>query len=156
MFKFIDFDYKVVNRVAYFSYIGSRTVFILFDYFYLKEGIDYIQHMLLKNIQVFDTNEAGAKADLKNVDSIIAFDNENIQFDNNLKVDRIKLESKSLAEYSSYALPHFQKNMVYINKEVERTIIDNVCQYQPEIVKQNDILEAILEIIYYEFEGEKK
>ena len=155
-FKFIDFEYKVVNKVAYFSYKGSKTVFILFDYFYLKEGIEYIQHILLKDIQVFDTNEAGLKANLKDVDSIIAFDNENIQFDNNSKVDRIKLENKSLAEYSSYAIPYIQKNMIYITKEVERAIIDNVCQYQPELVKQNDILEALLEIIYYEYEGDKK
>lgn len=155
-FKFIDFDYKATNKVAYFSYKGSKTIFILFDYFYLRNGIEYKQHILLKDIQVFDTNEAGNKADLKDANSIIAYDNENIQFDSNLQVERIEIEKRTLAEFSSYAIPYIQNNMIYITKDIERIIIDNVCQYQPELVKQNDILQAILEIIYYEFEGAKK
>ncbi len=155
-FKFIDFDYKATNKVAYFSYKGSKTVFILFEYFYLRHGIEYKQHILLKDIQVFDTNEAGNKADLKDANSIIAYDNENIQFDSDLQVERIEIEKKTLAEFSSYAIPYIQNNMIYITKEIERVIIDNVCQYQPELVKQNDILQAILEIIYYEFEGAKQ
>lgn len=155
-FKFIDFDYTASNKVAYFSYQGTRTVFVLFDYFYLKHGIDFKQHILIKDIQVFDTNEAGERADIQDANSIVAFDKENINLTMyDIEPQRIELENKSLAELSSFALPYCQRNTIYITKNVERLIIDNVCQYQPELIKENEILRAILEIIYYEFEEER-
>ena len=53
-------------------------------------------------------------------------------------------------------MPYVQNKLIYLekNQELERTIIDNVCQYIPEEVKENIILETLLELIYYEFEGE--
>lgn len=53
-------------------------------------------------------------------------------------------------------MPYIQNKLIYIekNQELERTIIDNVCQYIPEEVKENIILETLLELIYYEYEGE--
>ncbi|MDA0063040.1 hypothetical protein OFS07_15525 [Brachyspira hyodysenteriae] len=53
-------------------------------------------------------------------------------------------------------MPYIQNKLIYLekNQELERTIIDNVCQYIPEEVKENIILETLLELIYYEFEGE--
>lgn len=156
-FKIIDFDYKATNKIAYFSYKGSKTVFLRFDYFYLRDGIDFKQHILLKDIKVFDTNEADSEAQLSDATNIIAFDKDNIDLSKyNIPVNRIEIEKLSLAEYSSYAMPFIQRNMIYITKNIEQIIIDNVCQYEPETVKQNDILETILEIIYYEHEGGKK
>ena len=53
-------------------------------------------------------------------------------------------------------MPYIQNKLIYLakNQELERTIIDNVCQYIPEEVKENIVLETLLELIYYENEGE--
>lgn len=158
-FNIPDFEIKPVNKAAYFSYKGVKSVYIRLDYFYIRNGLEYTPHYYLKDIKVFDTNEAGGKAKeyIDNADMIIAFDNENIDF-TDIGIDnihRIEIEKKSLAEYAAYAMPYIQKKMIYIDKAVENIIIDNVCQYNPEEVKENEILESILELIYYEYEGEK-
>ena len=158
-FNIPDFEIKPVNKAAYFSYKGVKSIYIRLDYFYIRNGLEYTPHYYLKDIKVFDTNEAGKKAKeyIDNADMIIAFDNENIDF-TDIGIDnihRIEIEKKSLTEYASYAMPYIQKNMIYIDKAIENIIIDNVCQYNPEEVKENEILESILELIYYEYEGEK-
>ena len=157
-FKTIDFDYTPKNKVVYYSYKGSKTVFIRLDYFYIREGINYTQHILIKDIKVFDTNEAGEKSKeyLGDAVSAIAFDNENIDLSSiGIKqIDRIEIEKKKLIEYATYSMPYIQNSFIYIDKRIENVIIDNVCQYIPEEVKENHILETILELVYYEYEGE--
>ena len=72
-------------------------------------------------------------------------------------IDRIEIEKLKLIDYATYSMPYIQNKLIYLdkNQELERTIIDNVCQYIPEEVKENIILETLLELIYYEYEGEK-
>ncbi|MDA0066670.1 hypothetical protein OFS07_10385 [Brachyspira hyodysenteriae] len=84
-FKCIDdiaADYNITNKIAYYSYKGSKSVFILFDYFYTRDGLKQFQHFLIKEIKSADTNEIAEKTKdyLNDVNSIIAFDNENIDF----------------------------------------------------------------------------
>lgn len=76
---------------------------------------------------------------------------------NKRNIERIEIEKLKLIDYAAYSMPYIQNKLIYIekNQELERTIIDNVCQYIPEEVKENIILETLLELIYYEYEGEK-
>ena len=162
-FKCIDdiaADYNITNKIAYYSFKGSKSVFILFDYFYTRDGLKQFQHFLIKEIKSADTNEIAEKTKdyLNDVNSIIAFDNENIDFSclNTKNIERIEIEKLKLIDYAAYSMPYIQNKLIYLekNQELERTIIDNVCQYIPEEVKENIILETLLELIYYEFEGE--
>lgn len=159
----IDREYSITNKIAYYSYKGSKSVFIRLDYFYTRDGLKKLQHFLIKDIKVFDTNDIAEKTKetLDDVNSIIAFDNENIDFSClNMKsqsIERIEIEKLKLIDYAVYSMPYIQNKLIYLeeNQELERTIIDNVCQYIPEEVKENIILETLLELIYYEYEGEK-
>ena len=157
----IDREYNITNKIAYYSYKGSKSVFILLDYFYTRDGLKQFQHFLIKDIKVADTNEIAEKTKnyINNVNSIIAFDNENIDFSclNKRNIERIEIEKLKLIDYAAYSMSYIQNKLIYIekNQELERTIIDNVCQYIPEEVKENIILETLLELIYYEYEGEK-
>lgn len=162
-FKCIDYietDYNITNKIAYYSYKGSKSVFVLFDYFYTRDGLKQLQHFLIKEIKVYDTNDIAEKTKdyINDVNSIIAFDNENIDFRslNTNNIDRIEIEKLKLIDYAAYSMPYIQNKFIYLekNQELERTIIDNVCQYIPEEVKENIVLETLLELIYYEFEGE--
>ena len=76
---------------------------------------------------------------------------------NKRNIERIEIEKLKLIDYAVYSMPYIQNKLIYIekNQELERTIIDNVCQYIPEEVKENIVLETLLELIYYEYEGEK-
>ena len=75
----------------------------------------------------------------------------------NHAIERIEIEKLKLIDYAAYSMHYIQNKLIYLekNQELERTVIDNVCQYIPEEVKENIILETLLELIYYEFEGEK-
>ena len=68
----------------------------------------------------------------------------------------LNAQKLKLIDYATYSMPYIQNKLIYLakNQELERTIIDNVCQYIPEEVKENIVLETLLELIYYENEGE--
>lgn len=144
-----DLEYKINNRVAYFSLKGSKVVYIKLDYYYKREGLDYHSCFGIRDIKVMEATENKDNSLFENIDMVIANDNEVIDF-GNINVDRIEAPKVSLIELASNSLPYIQKGLVSISKEVENVIIDNVCQYIPEDVKSNIILEAILELLVYE------
>lgn len=151
-FKQLDTEHNHINEVGYYSLKGSKTVFILFDYITIRKGFEYIPHINIKEIKVVDTNEAyeQTKDYLTEKTNILAYDDNTID----IEADRIEFEDKlTLTEYASKTITYIQNGFIFIDPKIENIIIDNVCQYIPEEVKENNILEAILELVYHEWEA---
>lgn len=148
---------KDTKHIAIFNTIGSKLIVILLDYFKMKIGIQYEARICLKNIYTTEINKIN-NIDIGNTQRIITY-NENLNF-SNFNVNDIEynktdeIDKLKLVELANFSMTYIQDNYIYIendNIHIENIIINNVCNYQPEITKENIILETLLKIIYNEF-----
>lgn len=160
-FKKLDIDktenIKDIKHIAIFNTIGSKLIVILLDYFRMLKGIQYEARICLKNVYTTEINKIN-EIDIENTSRIITY-NDNLNFDS-FKVNDIdynditELNKLKLPELANFGMQYIQDNYVYIQNDniaIENTIINNICNYQPEITKENIILETLLKVIYNEF-----
>lgn len=148
---------KDTKHIAIFNTIGSRLIIVLLDYFKMRIGIEYQPRICIKNIITTEINKIN-EVDIGNTQRIITY-NENLNFDtfniNDIDYNDItELNKLKLLELSNFAMSFIQDNYIYIqnnNIQIENIFINNICNYQPEITKENAILETILKIVYNEF-----